>query len=131
MINGSISSVSDADIIFIKEFTMKAKTTFLGASALALMLALSGNALAQEMTMTTVTTPETMTCHEFTQMNPKAMTPVMVWVVNQDLQYKGGDYVDWQQIQTIMVPKVVKICKEQPGKKIVEFRNQIQDLISE
>ncbi|AOV96164.1 acid-resistance protein [Edwardsiella hoshinae] len=110
---------------------MKVNTTFLGASALALTLALAGSACAQEPTMTTVTTPETMTCHEFTQMNPKAMTPVMVWVVNQDRQYKGGDYVDWQKIQTVMVPKVMKICKEQPGKKVIEFRNQVQDLISD
>ncbi|ACY85526.1 HdeA/HdeB family chaperone [Edwardsiella piscicida] len=110
---------------------MKSKTTFMGGSVLALTLALAGNACAQELTMATVTTPETMTCHEFTQMNPKAMTPVMVWVVNKDRDYKNGDYVDWQKVQTVMVPKVIKVCKKEPGKKIVEFRNQVQELVSE
>ncbi|ELV7529109.1 acid-resistance protein [Edwardsiella ictaluri] len=110
---------------------MKNKKTFMGGPVLVLTLALAGNAYAQELTMTTVTTPETMTCHEFTQMNPKAMTPVMVWVTNKDRDYKNGDYVDWRTVQTVMVPKVIKVCKKEPGKKIVEFRNQIQELVSE
>ncbi|MDA6077047.1 HdeA/HdeB family chaperone [Edwardsiella anguillarum] len=97
---------------------MKNKTTFIGGSVLALTLALAGNACAQALTMTTVTTPETMTCHEFTQMNPKAMTPVMVWVVNKDLDYKNGDYVDWQKVQTIMVPQVIKVCKKSQVRKL-------------
>lgn len=59
----------------------------------------------------TGTTPSDMTCKEFLDLNPKSFTPVVYWVLNDDTQYKKGDYVDLHETDTIVTPKVVEVCK--------------------
>lgn len=34
-----------------------------------------------------------MTCQEFIDLNPKAMTPVAWWMLHEETVYKGGDTV--------------------------------------
>lgn len=73
-----------------------------------------------------VHTPEDMTCKEFIDMNPKAMTPVALWVLNQNTQYKGGDYVDWQEVDTLSVPRLINICKSKPESRLKQWINDIR-----
>jgi len=70
--------------------------------------------------------PENMTCKEFVDMNPKAMTPVAFWVINKDTDFKGGDYVDWHEVDTASVPLLIKICKENPQSKLEKWINDIK-----
>lgn len=58
------------------------------------------------------TTPSDMTCKEFLDLNPKSMTPVAFWVLNEDTQYKKGDSVDFHEIDTVYTPKFIDICKK-------------------
>ncbi|MFT2789857.1 acid-activated periplasmic chaperone HdeB [Serratia sp. T13T92] len=74
------------------------------------------------------TTPQDMTCKEFIDLNPKAMTPVAFWVVNKDNVYQQGDYVDWNEVETIYVPQVIKACKQKPESKLEEFKQWINDI---
>lgn len=71
-------------------------------------------------------TPENMTCHEYVDLNPRAMTPVAFWVVNKDTDYKGGDFVDWNEVETISVPLLLKICDEQPKSKITQWIDKLK-----
>lgn len=61
------------------------------------------------------TTPQNMTCQEFMDMNPKSMTPVAFWVVNRNTDFSGGDYVDWHEVETVSVPKMLQQCHKNPG----------------
>jgi len=70
--------------------------------------------------------PQEMTCKEFVDMNPKAMTPVAFWIINKDTQFKGGDYVDWNEVDTISVPRLIKICKSNPETKLEQWVNEIK-----
>lgn len=72
------------------------------------------------------TTPANMTCKEFLDLNPKSMTPVAFWILNEDTQYKKGDYVDFQEIDTIVTPKVIDICKKWPDKKMADMKKDIE-----
>ncbi len=60
------------------------------------------------------TTPQNMTCQEFMDMNPKSMTPVAFWVVNRNTDFSGGDYVDWHEVETVSVPKMLQECHRTP-----------------
>ena len=60
------------------------------------------------------TTPQNMTCQEFMDMNPKSMTPVAFWVVNRNTDFSGGDYVDWHEVETVSVPKMLQECHKSP-----------------
>jgi acid stress chaperone HdeB len=64
------------------------------------------------------TTPADMTCKEFLDLNPKSMTPVAFWILNEDTRYEKGDFVDFQETDTIFTPKVIDICKKSPDKKM-------------
>lgn len=61
------------------------------------------------------TTPQNMTCQEFMDMNPKSMTPVAFWVVNRNTDFSGGDYVDWHEVETVSVPKMLQECHKNPA----------------
>ncbi|CNL44117.1 acid-activated periplasmic chaperone HdeB [Yersinia proxima] len=80
-------------------------------------------------TVTTVfassTTPNDMTCKEFLDLNPKSMTPVAFWVMNEDTQYKKGDYVDFNETDTVYTPKFIDICKKSPDKKISDMKKDV------
>ncbi|CNI33844.1 acid-resistance protein [Yersinia thracica] len=71
------------------------------------------------------TTPTEMTCKEFLDLNPKSMTPVAFWILNEDTQYKKGDNVDFQEVDTVYTPKVIDICKKWPDKKVSAVKTDI------
>ncbi|CFR05429.1 acid-resistance protein [Yersinia kristensenii] len=71
------------------------------------------------------TTPTEMTCKEFLDLNPKSMTPVAFWILNEDTQYKKGDNVDFQEVDTVYTPKVIDICKKSPDKKVSAVKKDI------
>ncbi|CNB69247.1 acid-resistance protein [Yersinia pseudotuberculosis] len=73
----------------------------------------------------TGTTPSDMTCKEFLDLNPKSFTPVVYWVLNDDTQYKQGDYVDLHETDTVVTPKVVEVCKKAPESKLSEIKQDI------
>ena len=64
------------------------------------------------------TTPQNMTCQEFMDMNPKSMTPVAFWVVTRNTDFSGGDYVDWHEVETVSVPKMLQECHKNPAAKL-------------
>ncbi|MGG7670498.1 acid-activated periplasmic chaperone HdeB [Yersinia sp. J1] len=74
---------------------------------------------------TSPTTPADMSCKEFIDLNPKSFTPVVFWMLNDDTQYKKGDFVDYQEIDTVVTPKVFELCKKSPEKKVSDFKQDI------
>ena len=54
------------------------------------------------------------------------MTPVAYWAINNETVYKGGDTVDWNETDTVSVPKLIKICHEKPESKIMQWVNDIR-----
>ncbi|VXD08656.1 acid-resistance protein [Enterobacterales bacterium 8AC] len=73
----------------------------------------------------TITTPSDMTCKEFLDLNPKSMTPVVYWVMNDDTRYKGGDYVDLHETGSVVTPKVVEACHQTPDRKFSDMKDDI------
>lgn len=61
-----------------------------GIIVAALVTSVSVNA-ATDTTKTNVT-PKGMSCQEFVDLNPQTMAPVAFWVLNEDEDFKGGDY---------------------------------------
>lgn len=88
-------------------------------------LLLPAATVAVAATASSATTPGDMTCKEFLDLNPKSLTPVVYWVMNDDTQYKGGDYVDLHETGTIVTPKVVEACQKTPDKKLAEMKSDI------
>ena len=46
-----------------------------------------------------------MTCQEFIDLNPKAMTPVAWWMLHEETVYKGGDTVTLNETDLTQIPK--------------------------
>ncbi|HAG1883020.1 TPA: acid-resistance protein [Salmonella enterica] len=90
---------------------------------------LFSDALASQKTTSTHVNekiPGDMTCREFIRMNPKAMAPVIFWVINRNSDLKEGDFVDWREVETIMVPKMIKQCHQTPKSTLAEFIHTIK-----
>lgn len=70
--------------------------------------------------------PGDMTCREFIRMSPKAMAPVVFWVINRNSDLKGGSFVDWREVENVMVPKMIKKCHQTPKSKLGELIHTIK-----
>ena len=98
---------------------------------------LSGCALAASLLLASITSvqaaennPSKMTCGEFVNLNPKAMAPVALWMLNDKTEYKGGDSVDLNMVETVAVPQTLEFCKKSPKANVYEFKNNLQSLIA-
>ncbi len=61
-------------------------------------------------------------------MNPKkAQTPVAFWVVNRNTDFSGGDYVDWHEVETVSVPKMLQECHKNPAAKLGDLSAVIKN----
>lgn len=65
-----------------------------------------------------------MTCQEFIDLNPKAMTPVAWWMLHEETVYKGGDTVTLNETDLTQIPKVIEYCKKKPAENLYTFKNQ-------
>lgn len=65
-----------------------------------------------------------MTCQEFIDLIPKAMTPVAWWMLHEETVYKGGDTVTLNETDLTQIPKVIEYCKKNPQKNLYTFKNQ-------
>ena len=82
-----------------------------GILVAALLTSVSVNAATDN--AKTEVTPKGMNCQEFIDLNPQTMAPVAFWVLNEDEDFKGGDYVDYNETVTTAVPLTVELCKKQ------------------
>lgn len=57
---------------------------------------------------------------------PKSMTPVAFWVVNRNTDFSGGDYVDWHEVETVSVPKMLQQCHKNPAAKLGDLNSVIK-----
>ncbi|EHZ9087763.1 acid-activated periplasmic chaperone HdeB [Salmonella enterica] len=78
----------------------------------------------------TDTTPKGMSCQEFVDLNPQTMAPVAFWVLNEDEDFKGGDYVDFQETETTAVPLAVELCKKNPQSELSKIKDEIKKELS-
>ena len=103
---------------------MKIKQTSLILSLFSACLLTTGMATASQ-----DITPSNMTCHEFLDMNPKSYTPIAFWVLNKDTDFKGGDYVDWSETETIATPKAVELCKKEPQRTLESLKEDLEKAV--
>lgn len=73
--------------------------------------------------------PENMTCAEFINLNPKAMSPIAFWMLQDKTVYRGGDSVDLSETTTVGVPQLIEFCKQQPQEKIYSFKDKLRELL--
>ncbi|EBO0863160.1 acid-activated periplasmic chaperone HdeB [Salmonella enterica] len=99
-----------------------------GIIVAALVTSVSVNA-ATDTTKTNVT-PKGMSCQEFVDLNPQTMAPVAFWVLNEDEDFKGGDYVDFQETETTAVPLAVELCKKIPQSELSKIKDEIKKELS-
>lgn len=72
------------------------------------------------------TNPKDMTCQEYIDLNPKAMMPVAFWAINEDTLYKGGDTVDFDEVNTVAVPELIKLCQQKPESKLMQWIDSLK-----
>ncbi|EFM0751971.1 acid-activated periplasmic chaperone HdeB [Citrobacter sedlakii] len=88
-------------------------------------LCLSANVYAN----TDKVTPDNMLCEEFIDLNPATMAPVAFWVFNEQENFKGGDYITFQETETTAVPLTLELCKKAPNSKLSTLKDEVKKII--
>ncbi|HCB1821152.1 acid-activated periplasmic chaperone HdeB [Citrobacter amalonaticus] len=99
-----------------------------GILVAALLTSVSVNAATTD--AKTDVTPKNMSCQEFIDLNPQTMAPVAFWVLNEDEDFKGGDYVTFDETVTTAVPLTVEICKKHPQSELTKIKVEIKKELS-
>lgn len=100
------------------------------AGILAAALLTSVSVSAATSTDKTDVTPKGMSCQQFIDLNPQTMAPVAFWVLNEDEDFKGGDYVTFDETVTTAVPLTVDICKKHPQSELTKIKDEIKKELS-
>nr|WP_258041586.1 HdeA/HdeB family chaperone [Citrobacter amalonaticus] len=72
-------------------------------------------------TQATEAAPQDMTCKEFVDMSRQYMTANAFVIVNKNSDFRGDDYVPLHEVETVAVPKMVKMCHQHPDAKLGEL----------
>lgn len=72
-------------------------------------------------TQATEAAPQDMTCKEFVDMSGQYMTAIAFVIVNKNSDFKGDDYVPLHEVETVAVPKMIKMCHLHPDTKLGEL----------
>ncbi|MBJ9571540.1 HdeA/HdeB family chaperone [Citrobacter braakii] len=72
-------------------------------------------------TQATEAAPQDMTCKEFVDMSRQYMTAIAFVIVNKNSDFKGDDYVPLHEVETVAVPKMIKMCHRHPDTKLGEL----------
>jgi len=91
-----------------------------GVLIAAAMATASVGAVAKEVT------PKNMNCQQFIDLNPQALVPVTFWMLNEDQDFKGGDYIDFQETETTAVPLTIDLCKKHPQSELAKIKDEIK-----
>jgi acid stress chaperone HdeB len=67
-----------------------------------------------------------MNCQQFIDLNPQALVPVTFWMLNEDQDFKGGDYIDFQETETTAVPLTIDLCKKHPQSELTKIKDEIK-----
>ncbi|MGL4684753.1 MAG: HdeA/HdeB family chaperone [Hafnia alvei] len=57
-----------------------------------------------------------------------ALAPVFT-TINQDTDFKGVDYVDWSETETIATPKAVELCKNEPKRTLESLKEDLEKAV--
>ncbi len=101
----------------INKFTLST----VGILTTALLATAGVSAVAKELT------PKNMSCQEFIDLNPQTMAPVAFWMLNNDVDFKGGDYVDFDETETTAVPLTLEICKKHPQSALKDIKDTVKN----
>jgi acid stress chaperone HdeB len=104
------------EFIMINKFTLST----VGIFATAILATASVSAVSKEVT------PNNMNCEEFIDLNPQTMAPVAFWMLNKDVDFKGGDYVDFNETETTAVPLTLEICKKHPQSALNDIKDTVK-----
>ena len=99
-----------------------------GILVAALLTSVSVNAATDN--AKTEVTPKGMSCQEFIDLNPQTMAPVAFWVLNEDEDFKGGDFVDYNETITTAGPLTVELCKKHPQSELSKIKEEIKKELS-
>mgnify|MGYP003613046776 FL=1 len=99
-----------------------------GILVAALLTSVSVNAATDN--AKTEVTPKGMNCQEFIDLNPQTMAPVAFWVLNEDEDFKGGDFVDYNETITTAVPLTIEMCKKNPQSELSKIKAEIKKELS-
>lgn len=69
----------------------------------------------------TTSTPESMTCKEYVDLNPKSWAPVALWVTSKDTQFKSGDWVAQSEQSIAEAPLILEFCKKKPEGTLQDY----------
>lgn len=89
------------------------------------VLAMSSAAVGKDVVPDEARTRDMMRCQDYLQLDPRAWTPMVIWLMNDPFSLEPPEWTDFQEAELVLTPILTEICRQEPDVWLTSLRERL------
>lgn len=88
-------------------------------------LARLGIAVGKDVVPDEARTRDMMRCQDYLQLDPRAWTPMVIWLMNDPFSLEPPEWTDFHEAELVLTPILTEICRQEPDVWLTSLRERL------
>ena len=89
------------------------------------VLAMSSAAVGKDVVPDEARTRDMMRCQDYLQLDPRAWTPMVIWLMNDPFSLEPPEWTDFHEAELERTPILTEICRQEPDVWLTSLRERL------
>ena len=89
------------------------------------VLAMSSAAVGKDVVPDEARTRDMMRCQDYLQLDPRAWTPMVIWLMNDPFSLEPPEWTDFHEAEQVLTPILTEICRQEPDAWLTSLRERL------
>lgn len=89
------------------------------------VLAMSSAAVGKDVVPDEARTRDMMRCQDYLQLDPRARTPMVIWLMNDPFSLEPPEWTDFHEAELVLTPILTEICRQGPDVWLTSLRERL------
>ncbi|HBS7858263.1 TPA: HdeA/HdeB family chaperone [Klebsiella pneumoniae] len=89
------------------------------------VLAMSSAAVGKDVVPNEARTRDMMRCQDYLQLDPRAWTPMVIWLMNDPFSLEPPEWTDFHEAELVLTPILTEICRQEPDVWLTSLRERL------
>jgi len=89
------------------------------------VLAMSSAAVGKDVVPDEARTRDMMRCQDYLQLDPRAWTPMVIWLMNDPFSLEPPEWTDFHEAELVLTPILTEICRQEPDVWLTSLRERL------
>ncbi|APP33601.1 HdeA/HdeB family chaperone [Klebsiella pneumoniae] len=89
------------------------------------VLAMSSAAVGKDIVPDEARTRDMMRCQDYLQLDPRAWTPMVIWLMNDPFSLEPPEWTDFHEAELVLTPILTEICRQEPDVWLTSLRERL------